>query len=425
MTTINRTRVLFCDLHGLPRGKYVPPAFAERESIGFARAVLAVSLDRELIMVPGTGLEEGLPDMKLVPDGTVRKSWQDGTSIVLGDLYANGEPCGLCARTSLKRAVADFENSQGLTPMVGIELEAYAYQQESDGVWRPYDTPGAFVYGTGPYNDPRGLMDALWNTAMEAEIPLESLNGEYDNGQFEMTLCFDNALKACDDAFLFRTMAREVAAGLGLMLTFLPKPVPDRGGSGLHVNFSFLDKDGTNVICQDGKLSDLAGRCIAGLIHHHESLSGLLATTVNSYERLAPASMAGYWANWAEDHRLVTLRTTTSSPHSARLEHRMADAAANPYLAVATVLHTARLGIENDYDLPPEEDLDGLEQTRATRHVPSSLPRALDAMAGNRLVQQTVGELLCAALIELKRDEAKRLSGKSADEIRDYYMPFI
>lgn len=425
MATINRTRVLYCDLHGLPRGKYVQPAFAEGGSIGFSRDVFAVTLDRDLIMVPGTGVEEGMPNMNLVPDDTFRKSWQEGTNIALGDLYSGGEPFGLCARTSLKRAIADFESSLGLTPKVGIEFEAYAYQQDEDGVWRPYDTPGAFVYGTGPYNDPRGLMDALWNTALEADIPLESLNGEHDNGQFEMTLCFDNALKACDDAFLFRTMAREVAARLGLMLTFLPKPVPDRGGSGLHVNFSFLDKDGTNVICQDGKLSDLARRCIAGLIHHHESLSGLLATTVNSYERLAPASMAGYWANWAEDHRLVAVRTSTSSTHSARLEHRMADAATNPYLAVATVLHTARLGIGNDYDLPPEEDLDGLEQTRATRHVPSSLPRALDALAGNRLVQQTVGELLCAALIELKRDEAKRLSGKSADEIRDYYMPFI
>ncbi|MYF68953.1 MAG: glutamine synthetase, partial [Proteobacteria bacterium] len=110
---------------------------------------------------------------------------------------------------------------------------------------------------------------------------------------------------------------------------------------------------------------------------------------------------------------------------SARLEHRKADAATNPYLAVATVLHAARLGIENNYDLPPEEDLDGLEQTRATRHVPSSLPRALDALAGNQPVQQAVGALLCKALIELKRDEAKRLSGKSVDEIRDYYMPFI
>ena len=172
MTSINRTRVLFCDLHGLPRGKYVPPAFAEGGSVGFARAVFAVSLDRDLILVPGAGLEDGLPDMNLVPDETFRKSWQEGTNIALGNLYADGEPCGLCARTSLRRAIADFEDSLELSPMVGIELEAYAYQQDSDGVWRPYDTPGAFVYGTGPHNDPRGLMDALWNTALASRHPL-------------------------------------------------------------------------------------------------------------------------------------------------------------------------------------------------------------------------------------------------------------
>ncbi len=425
MTPINRTRVLFCDLHGLPRGKFVPPAIAENGGIGFARAVFAVSLDRDLVMVPGAGLEDGLPDMTLIPDGSFRKSWQEGTNIALGDIFADGAPCELCTRSSLKRAITSFEDSLGLKPMVGIELEGYAYQQDSDGVWRPYDTPGAFVYGTGPSNDPRGLMDALWNTALEADIPIESINGEYDNGQFEMTLCFRDALTACDDAFLFRTMAREVAAGLGLLLTFLPKPVPDRGGSGLHVNFSFADRNDSNAISENGELSDLAKQCVSGLIHHHESLAGLLATTVNSYDRLAPASMAGYWANWAEDHRLVTVRTSTSSPNSSRLEHRMADAATNPYLAVAAVLHAARLGVEHGYDLPAPEDLDGLEQTRATRHVPSSLPRALDVLSKDEPLQQAVGDLLCTALIELKRDEAKRLSGKSVDEVRDYYMPFI
>ncbi|MDE2790250.1 MAG: glutamine synthetase family protein [Paracoccaceae bacterium] len=423
--TTHRIRTLFCDLHGLSRGKFVSPEFAERGQVGFARPVFAVSLDREIIAVPGAGVETGLPDMELMLDGTLRKDWRDGTEIALGDLHADGAPYELCARGALRRAIAGYEDA-GLRPMVGIEFEAYAYQRDDDGVWRPYDTPGAFVYGTGPANDPRGLMDALWDAALTAGIPIESLNGEYDSGQFELTLGFGEALTACDDAFLFRTMAKEIAAGLGLLLTFMPKPIPDRGGSGLHVNFSFRDADGANVIPDtSGELSDLARNCVAGLMHHHESLSGLLATTVNSYDRLAPASMAGYWANWAHDHRLVTVRTATGSPASARLEHRMADAAANPYLAVAAVLQAARLGIDNGYPLPPAEDLDGIENTRATRHVPSSLPRALDALGGDLPLRQRVGELLCDALIETKRDEAKRLSGKSVDEVRDFYLPFI
>ena len=420
----NRIRSLFCDLHGLPRGKFVPPEVADGGRIGFAKAVFAVSLDRDLVTVPGTGVQEGLPDMELVLDGERRRSWQEGTEIALGDLQAGGSPLGLCARSALKGAVADFE-AAGFSPRVGIELEAYVFQQDADGVWRPYDTPGAFVYGTGPANDPRGLVDALWETALRCELPLESVNGEYDSGQFELTLRFADALKACDDAFLFRTMAREAAAGMGLLLSFLPKPIPDRGGSGLHVNFSLLDAAGGNAICQDGGLSDTAEKCVAGLIRHHESLAGLLATTVNSYDRLAPASMAGYWANWARDHRMVTVRTSTMTARTARLEHRMADAAANPYLAVAAVLRAAKLGIDDDCRLPAAEDLDGLENVRATRHVPSSLPRALDALDGDGPLRLRVGELLCDALIALKRDEAQRLSGKSVDEVRDFYLPFI
>ena len=178
--------------------------------------------------------------------------------------------------------------------MVGLEFEAYVFERDEDGVWIPYNTPGAFVYGTGPSNDPKNLMGKIWERATEMGLPVESINGEYDNGQFELTLGFDEALKACDNAFLFKTMAKEIALQEGLILSFMPKPIPERGGSGLHVNFSFVDKSKINVIEKDGKLSEIANDCISGLIHHHEGLSALLASTVNSYDRLQPASMAGY-----------------------------------------------------------------------------------------------------------------------------------
>ena len=81
-------------------------------------------------------------------------------------------------------------------------------------------------------NDPAGLTDAIWARAAAVGLPLESVNGEYDNGQFEMTLRFDDALKACDDAFLFRLMARELAFEKGYILTFMPKPIPERADRG-------------------------------------------------------------------------------------------------------------------------------------------------------------------------------------------------
>jgi len=420
----DRTRVLFCDQLNLPRGKYVPADVALGGSIGFARGAFAVSYDREILSIPGVGAFEGFPDMELVLDTERRNSWQSATEIALGDLYVNDEPFGLCARSALRRTVSEWQR-MGYTPMIGLETEAFIFQRDKDGVWRPYDTPGAFVYGTGPESDPRGLMDDIWEAANTAEIPIESMNGEFDNGQFELTLRFDTAIKACDDAFLLKVMARELAFKKGLLLTFMPKPVPDRGGSGMHVNFSFKDDMGNNAIAPDGDLSVMAKQSIAGLIHHHEALAGLLATTVNSYDRLTAGSLSGYWANWADDHRFVTTRSSTKSAKTARLEHRMADCAANPYQAVTAVLQAAKLGVERKHALQAAEDLDGIEQVRAKRHVPSGLDKSLNALDKDSVLRHAVGELYCDALIYLKRDEFHRLEGKSVDEVRNYYLPFV
>lgn len=419
-----RTRAMFCDLLNLPRGKYVPSAYAAGGKVGFARGVFGTTFDRDLIPVPGAGVFDGIPDMDLVLDTERRPGWQAGTEIALGDLHADGAPFGLCPRGALKRAL-DVWQARGLSPMVGLELEAYVFEQNADGVWQPYDTPGAFVYGCGPQNDPRGLMDAIWTESEACGLRVESMNGEYDSGQFELTLGFDHALRACDDAFLFKTMAREVALARGLLLTFLPKPIPDRGGSGLHVNVSLVDAAGTNVIAPDGRLSEVAQQAMAGLMAHHEGLAGLLAMTVGSYDRLGPGSMAGYWANWGEDHRLVTLRSSVASARSARIEHRMADCATNPYLAVAAVLQAAHLGLAGALALPAAEDLDGLENTRATRHVPSGLAKAMDALDADTALRAAVGSEICDAVLYLKRDEVQRLAGKSVDEVRDFYLPFI
>jgi len=164
---------------------------------------------------------------------------------------------------------------------------------------------------------------------------------------------------------------------------------------------------------------------VAGLLHHHESLAGVLAANVNSYDRLTPASMAGYWRNWADDHRMTTVRTTVASPKSARLEHRMADGSTNPYLAVHAVLQAALLGVENGYDCPVAEDLDGIENVRATGHVPTSLKKAADALDQDRALRDALGPLLVDALVFIKRDEANRLATASVDDVRDFYLPFL
>ena len=424
----DRCRVLFADQLNLARGKYVPMADAAKGHTRMCVGTFAVTYDKVLVAAPGGGMLDGLPDMEVSFDPqAMRPSWDAGTQIALGSLRFKGEPFALCGRSALQRAI-DAWRAHGLEPMVGIEMEAYVFQRGADGDWVPYETPGAFVYGTGPFSDPAGLVDEIWSTAEACGIPMESMNAEFDAPQFELTLRFADAMRAADDAFLFRQMAREVLYKRGYLLSFLPKPFAEKSGSGLHFNLSFNRADGSNVFANDvasGTLSPEMKGCIAGLIRHHEALAAIMAPTTNSYARLQPASLSGYWANWGIDHRSVTVRVSAETGPAARIEHRMADCAASPYFAMAAMLKAALLGLENGYDLPEPEANDGLETTNTDRHTPHSLPEALDALEADSVLSNAIGSDLVANFIAIKREEVRILADKSEAESLAYYLPYI
>jgi glutamine synthetase len=358
----------------------------------------------------------------------IRPGWQPFTQVAIGDLKANdGTPLPMCGRSALKRAVADWQ-AMGYEPMVGIELEAFAFQIEPDGSLKPYDTPAAHVYSTGPFSDPRGFTDALWEKATAAGFRIDSMNTEYDAPQFEFTLTYDRAVKAVDDIFLFRLLAREVAFQHGIVLTFMPKPILTVGGSGVHINFSLRDGQGHNAISgghDASQFNALTLGCTAGLMHHHQALAGLLAPSANSYQRLQPASLSGFWKNWAVDHRGVTVRLSAETGSGARIEHRMGDAAANPYTHTAAVLQAARLGVVNGYALQPAETGDCLENKDATESVCETLSGALDALEADTVLSQALGQGLVDNHVGIKRHEIERTAALEGVALRDYYIRFI
>jgi glutamine synthetase len=424
----DRLRLLFCDHLNLARGKILPASKIGDDASRFCQGVFAVSYEKDLIPSPGSMMLEGLPDMEaryLAAD--IREGWEPGTKVVVGDLWgADGTPLGMCGRGALRRAVAGWQ-ARGLTPKVGIELEAYAFHRDDTGRLVPIDTPGAHVYATGRFADPHGFLDAIWWKAEAAGFRLEVMTSEYDAPQFEFTLRYDEAVRAVDDIFLFRLLARETALDHGIVLTFLPKPVPGKGGSGVHVNFSFADRDGRNAVANGERggpahLNDLARGCIAGLMHHHRGMAALVAPLVNSYQRLQPATLSGYWRNWGGDHRGVTTRISSEGGAHARIEHRMADGGANPYTLVATVLQAARLGVTEGYALPPMETGDCFETIDAADGVPDTLAAALDALALDAPLMDAVGRLLCENLIYMKRHEVERTADLSGELLRDYYI---
>ncbi|MEC3860816.1 glutamine synthetase family protein [Mesobacterium sp. TK19101] len=428
----DRLRALFIDHLSIPRGKYLPPSKIGDGSSRFARATFGVHYDRDLLLdAPHAMVRQGMPDMELHWRGDdIRTGWERDTKVVLGDLFDNdGAPLPLCPRGALKRAIADWQ-AHGLTPKLGIELEAYALQGNENGKLQPYDAPGGVVYGTGPFADPMHMNDIIWRKAEELGFKLDMITAEYDSPQFEYTLTFDDALKAVDDIVLFRLMAREIALNHGIILTFLPKPVPELGGSGMHINFSFTDQDGKNALANGDKggpdhLNDLSRGCLAGLVHHHQGLAGLLAPTAGSYLRLQPGAMSGYWQNWGGDHRGVTTRVSTEGGAKARLEHRMADASANPYTAAAAVLQAARLGYEARMALPPMETGDGFDKIDAKQGTAPNLRKAMRDLQADTALTQAVGAELCAHQAFMKDHEFRKTRDLEPNALLDFYVWFV
>jgi len=432
-----RIRVLWPDHLNLARGKYLPSRLAERGT-RHCLTVFGLGYDRDMGPVPGTGFLEGMPDMECHFDvSEVRPSWEDGVGVVIGDLERNGAAVPLAPRTVLRNAVGAWD-SMGFKPKVGIELEAYLMEPDPDGGWRPYNAPGSMVYGTGVRNDPQGIVQAIDQTADQLGFRVESVNGEFDMGQFEMTLEFDDAMRCADEVFLFRAMAMEVAAQKGHLLTFLPRPIPECGGNGLHVNLSLQDASGSNAMLDSSNpdgLSAIAKSCIAGQLHHMAAMTALCAPTANSYKRLLPGQIAGYWKNWGYDHRCATVRVNPERDASTRLENRMPDGAASAHMAIASVLTASRLGVEQDLPCPDAETGDALETACTEEHTPDHLGAALDALRTDRDFAEAIGPEMVDQYLAVKDTEWQKYLAangsweETIDRFTDWekqtYLPYL
>ena len=367
-----------------------------------------------MIPAPGSYLLEGLIDVHANYDATsVKPSWEDDvTGVAVGHLDLNGEAYTFASRYVLQRAVEAWAEL-GYTVNVGIELEAYLLEPDGDGGWQRYVNPRAMVYGTGPSNDPHGVIDEIMAKSMACGFRPESINAEFDESQYELTLEYTDAMTTADNVFLFRIMAREVALMKGLDLTFLGKPFNELSGSGIHVNFSLVDGDGNNALtdesAEDG-LSTLARQCIAGLCSHHQGMTALLAPTVNAYRRLQPASMTGYWANWGYDHRMVANRVPAARGAGTRIESRVADGAASIHTSVAAVLTAARLGVGNGLPCPEPETGDGMDEVNTDVAAPANLSDALDHLEADTELVGALSSDLVANFVAVKRAEWDRFT---------------
>ncbi len=436
MTNYDRLRVLVPDTLGLARGKYLPWRVAARGTsfssgtwmLDYQRAVQDVHIGIDPTGFPDLDATYSLED--------ARPSWEENTAVVVADLDFAGEPYVCSARHALRRAISGW-NELGYQPQIGIELEAYLLAPDDAGGWQPRHTPSAFVYSTGATADPDGLMAELMRRAEACDLMIETLNGEFDFPQWELTLEYGEALETVDRIFLFQQLARETAFEQGLRLTFMGKPIPGKAGNGIHVNLSLIDHQGNNAFADsdtDDGLSNLAGHCVAGLINHHRGMAALCAPTVNAYRRLEPGSLAGVYANWGYDHRCAGVRVPPHRGRATRLEHRMADGCANPYIATAAVLNAARLGAVDALEPPAPETSDGIFNISTDCRVGTNLSDALDDLEADSDLIAAMGPDLVRNFVDAKRHEWANFVATEGDwdtttnRITDWelnwYLPF-
>jgi len=400
--------VVFPDLLGLIHGKTVPEHRRDHPT-HYAITVMVQGLDLGFLELDPYSTGAGFPDMEAQIDASTLRNWPGGRQLAMASThFADGRPLPLDSRRQLQ-LICDRWNALGYRPMSGYEMEFFLLETRSPLTKLP--VPEHRVYGIGVGADPTGTVEAIVDAAELADLKVEGLNSEFTPSQVEVALHYQESLAAADAALLFRELARQVAHTNGIDVTFMARPFGDAVGNGMHVNMSLADADGTNAFIDTNDpqgLSDLARHFIAGLLHHHEALAAFAAPTVNSYKRLAPGMLSGYWANWGWDNRISTVRVPAQRGATTRVEHRMADGSASPHLLTAALLAAGLHGVEARMELCEAQLGDADVAPNTDRHTPLSLIDALDALEQDKELCAYFEPDLISVYIELKRREWQR-----------------
>ncbi|WKZ81997.1 MAG: glutamine synthetase family protein [Acidimicrobiia bacterium] len=377
-------------------------------------------------------------DMLAHPDATTFQilPWRDdhaGVARMFCDLTTpDGEPFEGDPRSVLKRNLKRASDL-GYSFHVGPEVE-YFYFADSG--------PDPKTLDRGGYFDLTPLdvaQEYRRRTIMALEsfgIPVEASHHEVAPSQHEIDLRYTDALSMADALMTTRLAIKEVALEHGIYATFMPKPLQEFDGSGLHLNLSLFEGD-RNAFHESGAeygLSKAARGFIAGLLRHGQEITAVTNQWVNSYKRLVTGFDAPVWITWARNNQSALVRIPTpkkGKPTSTRVEYRSPDPACNPYLAFSVILAAGLAGIENGYDLPPEvaSDVSALTADELTANgverIPETLAGALDVMERSELVAEALGEHLFEWFLRNKRAEWDRYQRHVSKFELEEYLPIL
>jgi glutamine synthetase len=426
---IDILRIGYSDLIGTERGRDILVNHLDRtvgDGVAFCRSVYGTSPMGDVVDIAG-GLSAGLPDIVAYPDlATVHAvPWEPGVAHAIADVFnPDGTRSEESPRNVLKRVVDRFAEL-GMLPVVGPELEFYVLEKDDAAVngWRRYGEATGNVYVSGLKGDPENTLLTSLRELSAYGIDVVAANHEFSSGQFEINLWHSDALDAADRAFRFKTAVQELARRGGKMATFMAKPFNDEGGSGFHIHFSTLDADGKPLFDdpqgEDG-LSTVARSAIAGVLAHAPALAAVCNPTINSYKRFGPDTLAPWLVDWGLDNRSAMVRIPPERGRASRMELRLGDASANPYLATAGLLAAAYLGIRDELVPPAKLEGYGYDTSKADQ-LPESLGAAIEALEQDKDLTDLLGPAFVETFVAYKRNELERFSHWVTDwEFREY-----
>jgi glutamine synthetase len=425
---ITSVRVLYPDLHGIARGKDVPIQHLDsvvEHGLCFCAAVMGTDLRH----TPVVGGEAGYPDLIARPDlaTMVTLPWEPGVASCLANLEPAEPGTPICdPRGALARAIA-VVGELGFEPIVGPELEFFLVVRDPaapNGVRRNVDNL-SMVYTVGPLADPGAVVRHMTEQLAAIGLNVFAVNHEFMNSQYEINLRHSGALDAADRAFRLKAAVKDIAALNGLHATFMGKPFNDQGGSGTHLHLS-LNREGCNAFAEadaEHGVSPQLGHFTAGLIAHAPALMALLNPTINAYRRLQPDSLAPTHANWGWDNRASFVRIPPERGASTRVELRVGDGSANPYLGIAAVLLAGADGVRRELEPPPPVGGDAYRAAPELigPRLPASLDEALAALAGDEVLREGLGKAIVETFLAMKGFELERHRAWVSDwEISEY-----
>lgn len=444
-------RISFADQHGILRGKTVMAkdlASVAGSGVSMTSTLLLKDSSHRTVFPVwqadagfGDAILTGAGDFLMIPDPSSFRTlpWSPHSGWLLADIYLpDGRPVPFSSRHILRKAVADLEQ-QGSSLITGLEVEFYVYRvidqalQHEDG-GMPHAPPKTELLSPGyqyltedHYDQLEPALDMVRRACENLHLPIRSMEVEFGASQCEVTFHPAPAMDHADNMMLFRSAVKQVCRREGLHATFMSRPrVPNAMGSGWHLHQSLVDaKTGENQFVPDAgdNLSPAGRHWVAGVLEHAAASCLLSTPTVNGYKRYQPFQLAPDRVQWGIDNKGAMIRCLASPGDKAsRIENRVGDPAANPYLYFASQILCGHDGLRKGAEPPPPSNAPYNSDAPA---LPKTLGEAIMAFSGSAFYRAQLGDDIVEYLTRIKQAEWDRFLGTVSEwEHQEYFRLF-